>query len=155
MYSYVFRSSICGALRTYPTSCGVLCVHRQIRVSPHLHAHCSGKVKIHTKYINDTSRNKRPSRAPPSLLYHDVFSQAIPRRTAYTQKYMYAIQNTYEIQNPAVGVCSMYLNVWAGDSDQSCINMYRLVSRNVDTGACIEYRAHEGPRHESRYLTDT
>ena len=46
-------------------------------------------------------------------------------------------------------------SLWGGDSDWSCINLYRSVSRNIDTATCIEYWAHEGTKHASRYLTDT
>ena len=41
-----------------PPSRGVLCDPCMIHVSPHLHARCRGEVKIHTKYIHDTSRKK-------------------------------------------------------------------------------------------------
>ena len=33
----------------------------------------------------------------------------------------------------------MQSSLWGGDSDWSCIDLYRSVSRNVDTAACIEY----------------
>ena len=33
----------------------------------------------------------------------------------------------------------MQSSLWGGDLDWSCIDLYRSVSRNVDTAACIEY----------------
>ena len=33
----------------------------------------------------------------------------------------------------------MQSSLWGGDSDWSCIDLYRSVSRNIDTAACIEY----------------